>query len=210
MGRRIRRQKKARDCRSEIHRAGMRASALAGVDEAFSFMERRLATGSERELLPSQQTLPDWKVPSSNTFRREEWLDHPVPDVSAKFAYVAGSELIDEQIRSILPGTCAQRTGNNKKQIHIFGHSHRPKDFVLNGIRYIHNPVGKPVEREMNMINDKLDFQLIWDCTESSGGGEVMAENTITRYWEQYGGGVELLAKNMAKRRRRRRVNKQV
>ena len=115
MGRRIRRQKKARDCRSEIHRAGMRASALAGVDEAFSFMERRLATGSERELLPSQQTLPDWKVPSSNTFRREEWLDHPVPDVSAKFAYVAGSELIDEQIRSILPGTCAQRTGNNKQ-----------------------------------------------------------------------------------------------
>jgi len=159
--------------------------------------------------LPSQQTLPDWKIPSSNAFRREEWLDHPVPDVSAKFAYVAGSELIDEQIRSILPGTCVQRTGNNKSQIHVFGHSHRPKDFVLNDIRYIHNPVGKPVEREMNMIG-KFDFQLIWDCCTESGEGEVKAENTLTRYWEQYGGGVELLAENMAKRRRRRRVNKQV
>jgi len=171
--------------------------------------------------LPSPQTLPDWKVPSSNTFRREEWLDHPVPDVSAKFAYVAGSELIDEQIRSILPERydCIDSTGNSRSQIHVFGHSHRPKDFARNGIRYVHNPVGKPAEREMNMISGEFDFQLIWDCTGSrscrdddtdkGGWGEVKAEDIIIRYWEQFGGGVDLLAENMAKRRRRKRLNRQ-
>jgi len=151
--------------------------------------------------LPSQQTLPDWKVPSSDTFRRDDWLDHPVPDVSAKFAYVAGSELIDEQIRSIDLGTSESGPTTRRELIHVFGHSHRPKDFSRNGIRYIHNPVGKPVEREMNMIDGQFDFQLIWDCWE----GEIEAQNTITRYWEQYGGGVELLAENMAKRKRKRR-----
>ena len=154
--------------------------------------------------LPSQQTLPDWKVPETDTFHREEWLDHPVPDVSAKFAYVAGSELIDEQIRSFsneAGRSASLSNGMNRNHIHVFGHSHRPKDFVLDGIRYIHNPVGKPVEREMNMINDDFDFQLVWDCRR----GEIQSENVIIRYWEQYGGGVELLAQNMAKRRSRRR-----
>ena len=150
--------------------------------------------------LPSQQTLPDWKEPISEVFRREDWLDHPVPDVSAKFAYVAGSDLIDEQIRSIwnepdLSGS--PRNDMHRNHIHVFGHSHRPKDFVLDGIRYIHNPVGKPVEREMNMINNNFDFELIWDHRE----GQVRSEDVVIRYWEQYGGGVELLVQNMAKRR---------
>ena len=154
--------------------------------------------------LPSQRCLPDWKVPSSEQFCREEWLDHPVPDVSAKFAYVAGSDLIDEQLRSFSNEAIRSASSSidiNRNHIHVFGHSHRPKDFVLDGIRYIHNPVGKPVEREMNMINDELDFQLIWDCRE----GQICSEVDIIRYWEQFGGGVQLLAQNMAKRRRRRR-----
>ena len=154
--------------------------------------------------LPSHQTLPDWKVPTSDVFRREEWLDHPVPDVSAKFAYVAGSELIDKQIRSLWSENARSPSlisDAKKSHIHVFGHSHRPKDFILDGIRYIHNPVGKPVEREMNMINDNFDFKLIWDCQK----GEIRSENDIVRYWEQYGGGVELLAENMAKRRHRKK-----
>ena len=53
----------------------------------------------------------------------------------------------------------------------------------------------------MNMINGEFDFQLIWDCRE----GQISSEVDIIRYWEEFGGGVELLAQNMAKRRRRRR-----
>ena len=162
--------------------------------------------------LPSRRTLPDWKVPSSDVFQRDEWLDHPVPEVSAKFAYVAGSQRIDDQIRSIAPSqsvSTSYSTGTSAdlqhlpRHIHVFGHSHRPKDFCYDGIRYIHNPVGKPVEREMNMISDAFDYQLIWDA--SSDIGEVSSGETIIRYWEQWGGGVKLLAENMAKRRRSRR-----
>ena len=89
------------------------------------------------------------------------------------------------------------------RHIHVFGHSHRPKDFCYDGIRYIHNPVGKPVEREMDMISNDFDFQLIWDA--SSDIWEVSSGETVIRYWEQWGGGVKLLAENMAKRRRSRR-----
>jgi len=167
--------------------------------------------------LPNQKTLPDWKDPNCDTFRREEWLDHPVPEVSAKFAKVAGSALIDEQIRSIIP---PEIPSSQVQHLHVFGHSHRPKDFVYNGIRYVHNPLGKPAEREMNMVSNDVDFQLIWNCTKSSfakaaiadeslsysgGLGEIPGDRVI-RFWEEKGGGKELLARNMKHRRQRRRI----
>jgi predicted phosphodiesterase len=167
--------------------------------------------------LPNQQSLPDWKDPSSDEFLRDEWLNHPVPDVSAKFAKVAGSVLIDEQIRSILNSDVLV---NSVQHLHIFGHSHRPKDFVYNGIRYIHNPLGKEKERNMNMISNDVDFKLVWDCTKSvsvphddienisclggSGEGEVPGERVI-RYWEERGGGIKELEKNLKPRAPRTR-----
>mmetsp|Transcript_18614 Transcript_18614/g.21494 ORF Transcript_18614/g.21494 Transcript_18614/m.21494 type:complete len:530 (-) Transcript_18614:66-1655(-) len=182
--------------------------------------------------LPNQQTLPDWKDPSSDIFRRE-WLDHPVPDLSAKFAKVAGSSLIDEQIRAIVP-QIAQTTQNYIHHLHVFGHSHRPKDFVANGIRYIHNPLGKPAEREMNMVSEQVHFQLIWDCTKQSesnidqedkyvdthsddsiissvgmncgaSGGEIPGPQII-RYWEEKGGGKKVLARKIKHRKLRRKI----
>ena len=150
--------------------------------------------------LPNKQTLPDWKDPSSDIFMREDWLDHPVPEVSAKFAKVAGSKLIDEQIRNIVPPSL-KPTPHAVQHLHVFGHSHRPKDFVMEGIRYIHNPLGKPVERDMKMVSDNVGFQKIWDCTKGSNtpptkidmelsslgayhsGGEVPGQRII-RYWE--------------------------
>ena len=169
------------------------------VRNHFEHSEGELGLITMTHFLPNQKTLPDWKVPSSTDFRRDEWLDHPVPDVSAKFAKVAGTKLIDDQIRSIIN---KQEKNKDIKHLHIFGHSHRPKDFVHENVRYIHNPVGKPVEREMNMIPNDVDFQLIWDCRS----GEVHGK-TIIRYWEDYGGGKELLAKNM-QRRKRKRMNR--
>lgn len=171
-----------------------------------TFSDRLPDIISFSHFLPNQQTLPDWKDLDSKSFRRHEWLDHPVPEVSAKFAKVAGSLLIDDQIRSIIP----QKLQNSKvKHLHIFGHSHRPKDFVFNGIRYIHNPLGKPKERQMKMVSDDVDFQLIWNCTMSerdesvdaysddvsfTGGiGEIPGVKVL-RFWEEQGGGKELFA----------------
>jgi len=138
--------------------------------------------------LPNSQTLPDWKNPQSDVFMRSEWLSHPVPEISAKFAKVAGSINLEKQIRSILPSqTAISLHSSNRHQIHhthVFGHSHRPKDFTLKDIRYIHNPLGKPVERDMNLIPRDVNFKLIWDCRS---GGNVQGK-TIVRYWEENGG----------------------
>jgi len=175
--------------------------------------------------LPNQQTLPDWKDLSNDEFQRQEWLDHPVPDISAKFARVAGSTLIDEQLRSIFPhqqkekklkhsnSRHAYSADSNFKHVHVFGHSHRPKDFTYKDIRYVHNPLGKPAEREMNMISTNAGFQLLWDTTLTSSSksdsetisGEVGGEQII-RYWEEKGGGKKLLARKMKHHRKRRRI----
>lgn len=136
--------------------------------------------------LPNVQTLPDWKDLESTEFQMQ-WLDHGAGEMSAKFAKVAGSRLIDQQIRTSLHQKQQQPP---RTHLHVFGHSHRPKDFVFRGIRYIHNPLGKPRERELHMIDPNVDFQLVWRVMER---GQVQASRRLLRYWEELGGGKEAL-----------------
>ncbi|EEC46809.1 predicted protein [Phaeodactylum tricornutum CCAP 1055/1] len=166
------------------------------LNEPFlQYLQEQISAGEAvltvSHFLPNKQCLPDWCDLKSSSFDAGGWLDHGAGGMSAKFAKVAGSKLIDNQLRSLkLPGAT--------KHLHLFGHSHRPKDFTFDGLRYIHNPLGKPRERALHMISPNVNFQLLWNTKT----GEVAGKPVIC-YWEEEGGGVEKLRERLEKNRQK-------
>ena len=137
------------------------------------------------------QCLPDWKDVHDTTFRKNEWLNHGAPGTSAKFAKVAGSKELESQIRAL------------KSNMHVFGHSHRPKDFQLHGVRYVHNPLGNPRERLLYMVSPDVQFQLLWDTQKE---GQIQGREVI-RLWEEEGGGLAAVEQRMEQHGRSRKSN---
>lgn len=125
--------------------------------------------------LPCSACLPDWLEPEVETFDAS-WLSHGAARKAALFAQVAGSTRIDSQVRRLTAGTALPH-------VHVFGHSHRPKDFLLNGVRYVHNPVGKGAEREWGMLPPPA-FRCLWD---GAGRPTACPRPPLVRYWEQRG-----------------------
>ena len=146
---------------------------------------------SVSHFLPNQQSLPDWKDLSSTAFQ-SSWFDHGAPGTSAKFAKVAGSSHLQDQIN---------RLGST---VHVFGHSHRPKDFTHDGVRYVHNPLGYGRERDMYMVSPNVSIQPLWDKTTGAVPGKQ-----VLRLWEEQGGGLDALEARLEARgggRRARRL----
>jgi hypothetical protein len=175
---------------------GLNEYFLKENEELIEAIRNDVSTGviTVSHFLPNSQCLPDWKDLNSPVFLRDEWLDHGAAHVSAKFSKVAGSSALDQQVRSLM-------SHSRRRLLHVFGHSHRPKDIEFDGMRYVHNPLGKPQERNMHMVSPDVDFQLLWDTRT----GEVDGEQ-IVRYWEEKGGGKEMLKERMKEHRRRRRL----
>ena len=176
--------------------------------------KRKISVLTVTHFLPNQQSLPDWKDLDSRIFRCDSWLDHGAGGMSAKFALVGGSDKIDAQIRSLSAigtGGVGGAAFAFHRQMHVFGHSHRPKDFVYKGIRYVHNPLGKPREREMHMVDPEVEIKLLWqtsDDDETTGRGHGGSIETILRYWEERGGGLEMLLKRMEAGKRNRKLRR--
>mmetsp|Transcript_10919 Transcript_10919/g.15629 ORF Transcript_10919/g.15629 Transcript_10919/m.15629 type:complete len:420 (+) Transcript_10919:35-1294(+) len=140
--------------------------------------------------LPNQQCLPDWKELSAIDFN-SQWLDHGAPGTSAKFAKVAGSETLHHQIIDL------------GSTLHVFGHSHRPKDFIFKGTRFVHNPLGSPRERLIHMVSPDVTFLQIWDTRI----GQLQGKQVL-RLWEEQGGGIDALKTRLAIHGKRKIRNK--
>ncbi len=68
------------------------------------------------------------------------------------FSRVAGSTLIEKQIRQI------------KSRIHIYGHQHINRDRVIDGVRYVAHCLGYPNERSRGSVKGlEQGLKLIWD-----------------------------------------------
>ena len=163
---------------------------------------KRVSVLTVTHFLPNSQSLPDWKELEAEEFDFGSWLDHGAGGTSAKFALVGGSDKIDAQIRSLSLNN-SEENGGFYNRIHVFGHSHRPKDFVHKGIRYVHNPLGKPREREMHMVAPDIGPKLLWEA----GRDNLNCDNErIIRYWEEQGGGPEMLRQRLATQTKNRKL----
>lgn len=80
--------------------------------------------------------------------------------VQFNFSRVAGSTRLEEQIRTL------------GSRVHVYGHQHRNRDLVINGIRYVSNCLGYPHERNRGETGSgNPGPKVVWD-TKVGGRGQ--------------------------------------
>jgi len=142
------------------------------------------AVVSVSHFLPRKETLPDWLNPNQTQFNTR-WVGSAWEKSAYRFSKVAGSSSLDHQLRTL---SHSLRNGNpgDMRHVHVFGHSHRPKDFLLDGVRYVHNPLAKPVERERGMVPEEVYAKELWRIDASNDISEhIPAPAPIIRYWAE-------------------------
>jgi len=117
--------------------------------------------------LPRKQCLPIWRDHRAEA-PSEEWLvgaDENAQFMGVNFSRVAGTASLDVQLRRA-------EAQYGSKRMHIFGHSHRPKDFSLQGVRYVSHPLGYGEERDcIRREGGSSAPLLVWENADRGGGG---------------------------------------
>ena len=108
--------------------------------------KRGRSFASFSHFLPRRVLLSDWLDTASKTWH-SDWLLKNQKERAVQFSKAAGTVGVETQIRR-LADVCAPCGDGSLRGVHCFGHSHRPKDLVIDGVRYVHNPMGYPPERD--------------------------------------------------------------
>lgn len=81
------------------------------------------------------------------------------PHPEFNFSRVAGCSSLDHQLRR-LPSS-----------VHVYGHQHRNRDVVIEGVRYLSNCRGYPKERERGYLPDNgAGLELVWSSASGQPG----------------------------------------
>jgi len=163
--------------------AAMNVKAIEQVNAALK-AGRGDSVMSFSHFLPRKQTLPDWLDPGEDEFR-PEWLENSSPSTQVMFSKVAGSHIIDRQLRELTKGVPGMgKEASVCRHIHAFGHSHRPKDFELQGVHYVSYPLGYENERIQRVVPAEPELKLVWKAS----GPVPPPPRRLVRYWEMVGG----------------------
>ena len=127
--------------------------AVTPADYFLRLNEESLQKNYDAPVISFSHFLPRKELMFSSP-AEDEALGGPVQDIHPGFNFsrVAGCAGLDEQIR---------RLGST---IHVYGHQHRHRNRVIDGVRYISHCLGYPHERTNRQIRNLGDGPLlIWD-----------------------------------------------
>lgn len=128
------------------------------ADRLLRMNEPFLARGYDAPVISFSHFLPRAELIVGPHVDRDRVAD-PFPEFN--FSRVAGCSQLDEQIR---------RLGS---RVHVYGHQHRNRDVVLDGVRYVSNCRGYPRERELGFLSrEGPDLVPVWDSRSPERLGE--------------------------------------